>query len=142
MGNRHSAKFVADPNPLDLVVQRVLQEEHSESATTVDKMIEQRHVALKEQSNHQKLDDPKKTVVVPIKASSRSILRNYFKNPSKDICTKGTAESDVNETVSQRPRQSQMRGNLHKLKEVVLSRLTLPGGKITSTKFRVSGNFE
>ena len=137
----HGTQMVATEKQLpELLIEQFCQEERSQSVRTVKIMTGPQNASPKEYSIRQNLKDPN-NVANSNKASPRSVLRNYFR-PSKYICTEGTAKSDGNITLPQRPGHNQMRGNLQKLKDVVLSRLTIPGGRALSTKTMVCGKFE
>lgn len=140
-GNRHGTQMVVtETNLTNLLIDQVCQEECIQSHPTVNEITGQQNASPKEHSIQQNLENPK-NVANSITVSSKSVLRNYFK-PCKDICTEGTAESDGNITLPKQPNHTQMRGLLQKLMEVVISRLTIPGGKKLSTKIKVRENFE
>jgi hypothetical protein len=134
MGNRHGTQMVVTANLTSLLIGQVCQEECIQSFLTVDEITGQQNASHKEHSIQQNLENPKNV--------ANSIDALYYFKSCKDICTEGTPESDRNLTLPQQPKHTQMRGHLQKFMEVVSSRLTIPGGKQTSTKIKVRGNFE
>jgi hypothetical protein len=115
---------------VNLTVHQPSQEKHSHSSLTVDKMIGTQHQPSEEQLILQKGSGPK-PVLSPTKPLPKCLMRDNVKKPCKDLC------------IAHRPRHSQMRGNLQKLRDVVLSKLTLPGSsKTASIKNKVCGSFE
>jgi hypothetical protein len=138
-GSRYNTHLVAGVN---LTVHQPSQEKHSHSSLAVDKMIGTQHQPSDEQSILQKGSGPK-PVLGPTKPLLKCLMRDDVKQPCKDLCIENATVLEGSRRLAHRPRHSQMRGNLQKLRDIVLSKLTLPGGsKTASIKNKVCGSFE
>jgi hypothetical protein len=141
-GNRHNTQLAAGMNFPPLTVQQASLEEHYHSSSTVDKLIGPQHQPSEGQSILQEASGPK-PVISAAKPLPKSVMRDDVKKSCRDLCDKDTAVLESSRGLVHRPRHSQMRGNLQKLKDIVLSKLTLPGSsKTNSIKNKVRGSFE
>jgi hypothetical protein len=138
-GSRYNTHLVAGVN---LTVHQPSRETHSHSSLTVNKVIGTQHQPSEEQSILHKVSDPK-LVLSPTKPLPKCLVGDDVKKPCKYHCIEDATVLAGSRRLAHRPRHSQMRGNLQKLRDIVLSKLTLPGGsKLASIKNKVCWSFE